>query len=198
MKHLIVMQNLSVNEIFCSLQGEGARAGELSIFIRLSGCNLRCSFCDTDFTISKKISIEQIANLISGYGARWIVWTGGEPTLQLNDDIIFYFKQLGYKQALETNGTNSIPNGLDYICVSPKTTGDFSDLGNVNEVRIAVSQGDIVPDFCNLPIADHYFLSPIFSGDAINFLNLNYCIETIKDNNIWKLSIQQHKIWNVQ
>jgi len=84
-------QLLKIKEIFYSLQGEGQRAGEASIFIRLAGCNLNCLFCDTDWSGGYKLSILQIEKEINKFPCRWIVWTGGEPTLQLTDEIISYF-----------------------------------------------------------------------------------------------------------
>ncbi len=97
--------NLTVNEIFYSLQGEGGRAGQASIFIRLAKCNLNCSFCDTEFEQGIKMSPEEVLSTIGKYGCRWIIWTGGEPTLQLTDDVVAFFKEKGYLQAIETNGT---------------------------------------------------------------------------------------------
>ncbi|MDR2805554.1 MAG: 7-carboxy-7-deazaguanine synthase QueE, partial [Dysgonamonadaceae bacterium] len=92
--------NLNVNEIFYSLQGEGARQGEASIFIRLSGCNLKCSFCDTDYAESKEMNLGQILTILKQFPCQWIVWTGGEPALQLTDEILLFFKKQGYLQAV--------------------------------------------------------------------------------------------------
>ncbi|HBG79980.1 MAG TPA: radical SAM protein, partial [Porphyromonadaceae bacterium] len=97
--------SLIINEIFYSLQGEGGRTGEASVFIRLSKCNLACSFCDTDFKSGKSMALDEIYAEISSYPCRWIIWTGGEPTLQLNEEIVAFFKDKGYRQAIETNGT---------------------------------------------------------------------------------------------
>ena len=94
---------LVVNEIFYSLQGEGARAGRPSIFIRLSKCNLRCSFCDTEFDSGEEMTLQEMLNEIKKYGCKWIVWTGGEPTLQLTDEMVAFFKHNGFLQAIETN-----------------------------------------------------------------------------------------------
>ena len=111
---------LNVNEIFYSLQGEGGRVGEPSIFIRLTECNLACSFCDTDFAEGDDMTLEQIGDVISAYPCKWIIWTGGEPTIQLNDAHVAFFKEKGYKQAIETNGTRRVPSMIDYITCSPK------------------------------------------------------------------------------
>jgi organic radical activating enzyme len=87
--------NLNVNEIFYSLQGEGGRTGQASIFIRLAKCNLACSFCDTDFERGVKMSLEEVFKEIEKYNCKWIIWTGGEPALQLNDKIVAFFKERG-------------------------------------------------------------------------------------------------------
>lgn len=112
--------SLTVNEIFYSLQGEGGRTGEASIFIRLSKCNLACSFCDTDFEFGNRMTLDEILAEISQYPCQWIIWTGGEPTLQLKDETVAFFTEKGYKQAIETNGTRRVPAGIDYITCSPK------------------------------------------------------------------------------
>lgn len=93
--------NLNVNEIFYSLQGEGGRSGQPSIFIRLAKCNLSCSFCDTDFERGVKMTTDEILRKIEPYGCKWIIWTGGEPTLQLNDALVALFKEKGYCRPLK-------------------------------------------------------------------------------------------------
>ena len=158
---------LTVNEIFYSLQGEGGRQGEASIFIRLTKCNLKCTFCDTDFEHGDEMSLEEIASEIKAFGCQWIIWTGGEPTIQLRDEHLQYFKDLGYKQAIETNGTRPVPSLIDYITCSPKQKYESikDHLPKVNEIRIPVAEGDQIPDVSVFPKADKYFLSPIFDGD---------------------------------
>src|SRR5690554_8205479 len=93
--------NLNVNEIFYSLQGEGGRTGQASIFIRLAKCNLACSFCDTDFERGVKMTMEQTLEEIDKYNCKWIIWTGGEPALQLTDEIVTFFKEKGYLRSEE-------------------------------------------------------------------------------------------------
>ena len=111
---------LKVSEIFYSLQGEGRRAGEASIFVRLAGCDLACSFCDTEFESRGVMTLKELHGRIGKVPGRWIVWTGGEPTLQLTPEIIAHFKSLGYWQAIETNGNRPVPPGLDWVACSPK------------------------------------------------------------------------------
>lgn len=191
---------LTVNEIFYSLQGEGGRQGEASIFIRLSKCNLRCSFCDTEFDTGEEMSLENIAKHIEQYGCKWIIWTGGEPTLQLRDEHVQFFKNLGYKQAIETNGTRRTPTLLDYITCSPKQNYEKIKelIPKVNEIRIPVAKGDNIPDINIFPQADRYFLSPIFDGLTPIEENIKYCVEQILKNPNWQLSLQVHKLINIE
>lgn len=192
--------NLEVNEIFYSLQGEGGRTGEASIFIRLTKCNLSCNFCDTDFALGVWMSAAEIVEKIKPYPCKWIVWTGGEPTLQLTEEIIAYFKQKGYKQAIETNGTRHLPAGLDYIACSPKQNFEKikSIIPAVDELRFPIKQGDLLPDISLLPQAKHYFISPIFCNNQIVPDNVAYCVELIKQSPRWKLSLQIHKLIDIQ
>jgi len=217
------MKNLNVVEIFSSLQGEGGRAGEASIFIRLAGCNKNCWYCDTDFiTGAKERTVESIHQYISLFNPiKWIVWTGGEPLLQLDEEIINYFHDLGYKQAIETNGTLPIPRGLDYVVVSPKVPSHLLEdnlfpkkdwcgmmvKDKINEFRFIVpinnwSDEIDLPNIDSLPKADYYYLSPMFVGkekDKIQEIALNKTIEYImKTEPRWRLSVQQHKIWKIK
>ena len=193
--------NLHVNEIFYSLQGEGGRSGEASIFIRLTQCNLRCDFCDTDFATGIDMSLDEILAQISSYPCRWIIWTGGEPTLQLTDEALSFFKKNGYQQAIESNGTQPISHLLDYVVCSPK--GNYNPMGAMNpqvdEIRIPVKAGDILPALEELPTASFYFLSPVFSEnkqDTDN--NIKYCVEQIKRHPQWRLSLQIHKLIGIE
>ncbi|MDR2949581.1 MAG: 7-carboxy-7-deazaguanine synthase QueE [Dysgonomonas sp.] len=191
---------LIVNEIFYSLQGEGGRSGEASVFIRLTKCNLACSFCDTDFANGEEMTIDEILNEISKYPSKWIIWTGGEPTIQLKDEYLAVFREHGYKQAIETNGTRRVPSLIDYITCSPKQ--DFETIKGripeVNEIRMPIKAGDPIPDISVFPQADNYFLSPIFDGDKINLQNVDYCVELIKQHPQWKLSLQIHKLIHIE
>lgn len=204
MKPQILTQNLLIKEIFQSLQGEGGRAGENSIFIRLANCNLNCWFCDTNWNDGEPLTLEEIYEKIKNYKSKWIVWTGGEPSLQLTSEIVNYFKAYGYKQAIETNGTNPVPSNLDYIVCSPKVSvhilkQNFPD--GLDEIRIPVQINQPIPPIDLLPPAKHYYLSPVFLGkekERFNINNLNYCINYIMEHPEWKISIQQHKIWNVR
>lgn len=193
--------NLSVKEIFYSLQGEGGRQGEASVFIRLTGCNLACSFCDTDFNGGTVMSVNQILSRISCYACRWIIWTGGEPMLQLNDEIVSLFKTNGYFQAIESNGHYPLPGLLDYTVISPKGKIDYARTINpkVNEIRLPVRIGDSLPELALLPEADSYFLSPVFTGEKSSTQeNIDYCVSQIKQNSRWRLSVQMHKLIGIE
>jgi len=191
---------LNIKEIFYSLQGEGGRVGEPSVFIRLTQCNLACSFCDTDFAEGTDMSLSQLLDQIRVYPAKWIIWTGGEPTLQLTDEHVSFFKENGYKQAIETNGTKPVPSLIDYISCSPKSNYDKikTYIPFANEIRIPVKAGGILPSIEILPKADKYFVSPIFDGDKINIENINYCVELVKQNPQWTLSLQMHKLIQIE
>ena len=192
------MQNLTIIEIFYSLQGEGFRAGTAHIFIRLSGCNLECKFCDTEFISGKETNINELYEHLIQYPCKNIIWTGGEPTIQLTAEIIAFFKDKGYYQSIETNGSNPIPAGIDFVCCSPKVAEHVlrKKVKRVNELRYVRNHTQSLP----VPMieADHYYLSPQCDGDKINYKNLEHCIKLILENPQWKLSLQQHKIWKIQ
>ncbi len=193
--------NLNVNEIFYSLQGEGGRQGEASIFIRLTQCNLACDFCDTDFETGQDLSLDEILSEISRHNCRWIIWTGGEPTLQLTDEALLFFKSKGYKQAIESNGLKPLSKLLDYTVCSPKGNNFVAikkTNPKVNEIRLPVISKDKLPGIQELPEADDYFLSPVFTSNAqITAENIYYCVELIKKNPEWRLSVQLHKLINI-
>ncbi|MDR3194798.1 MAG: 7-carboxy-7-deazaguanine synthase QueE [Tannerella sp.] len=193
--------NLSVKELFYSLQGEGGRQGEASIFIRLSGCNLHCDFCDTDFNGGTDLSAGQILARIRAFPCQWIVWTGGEPTLQLTDDLLVFFRQAGYRQAIESNGHRPLSGLLDYTTVSPKGNTGYAKKNNprVDEIRLPVQNGDLLPSQSSLPDAGSYFLSPVFAADTRSTqANIRYCVEQVKLHPEWRLSLQIHKLIGIE
>ena len=193
--------NLRVKEIFYSLQGEGGRQGEASIFIRLSQCNLRCDFCDTDFDGGEIMNLEQIIEQVRIYPCRWIIWTGGEPMLQLTDEIVSFFKKEGFLQAIESNGHYPLPENLDYTVISPKGSPAYAKKVNsqADEIRLPVQEGDVIPDKKILPDAQSYFLSPVFTNDEkTTKANIDYCVNQIKQHPEWRLSIQLHKLIGIE
>ena len=187
---------MKISEIFYSLQGEGARTGEPSIFIRLTGCDLACGFCDTEFESGKEMSTAEIINYVSRWPCKWIVWTGGEPTLRLTSETVAEFNKLGYKQAIETNGNNPTPTGLEWIACSPKVAEhvlkrNFPEgLDELRYVRHSGQQGIPKPSIK----AKRFFLSPMFNGNQPDKENLNHCIKLCLENPAWSLSVQTHKI----
>lgn len=196
------MTTLKVNEIFYSLQGEGARSGEASIFIRLSGCNQSCKFCDTDWKAERKMSLQDIVKEIEQYRCKWIVWTGGEPTLQLTDFIIDYFHASGYQQAIETNGTNYISEKIDYVVCSPKEGIDYHQLNLISQKRKIDEFRLVFPFVINphlLPLSTIKYISPLFDGNVnykINKENVEDAVRFCMDNSEYRLSIQIHKLLN--
>lgn len=195
-----------INEIFYSLQGEGVNSGRAAIFVRLAHCNLRCPYCDTDFDSGTAMSAEEIASAIADYPARFIIWTGGEPTLQLTEETVAYFHTLGYEQAIETNGTRRPPRGLDYITCSPKAEAmgrlHESFPAGVSEFRFPISaDGDLPPAIEDLPPARAYLVSPIFVGaeaDQLDSAALRRCIDFVQKHPRWRLSLQMHKLINIK
>lgn len=189
---------LNVVEIFESIQGEGANTGLSCVFIRLAGCNQRCPFCDTEWCAGTEMSVRDILEYISKFSSDTIIWTGGEPTLQLTDEILDYFAS--YRNHIETNGSNPVPYGIDYVTVSPKVSPELlrDNFSYISEIRLAVAAGDAIPAIEDLPFAGNYYLSPIFDGDSLNKQNLDYCFKLIRENPKWKLSIQLHKLLKIR
>lgn len=196
-----------VSEIFYSLQGEGARAGEPSLFIRLQGCQAKYACyasgvrCDTEFESGTEMPLHLINSYLRALApdCAWIVWTGGEPTTQLTSEIVEFFSAEGYKQALETSGLNPLPEGLDYVCVSPKVAEHvvLKNIpgGYVNELRYVRHANQALPQ--PSLSAEYYYLSPHFDGTTPNDENIQHCINLCLQNPLWRLSVQQHKLWRV-
>ena len=206
----------SVKEIYFTIQGEGFQTGKHAVFCRFSGCNLwtgqekdranaTCNFCDTDFvgtdglngskyTSADKLS-EKIEEVLDRFeGEKFVVFTGGEPLLQLDSELIDALQHRGFKIAVETNGTLLPPENIDWICVSPKKGADFK-LKYGNELKLVYPQEAFNPDqFKDLEF-DHFFLQPMDGKDLQrNILqSVSYCIE----NPLWRLSLQTHKIMGI-
>ena len=195
------MQTLNVNELFYSLQGEGYRAGQPSIFVRLAGCDLTCGFCDTEFESGVALTPLELHLRIKDMAPRcnWIVWTGGEPALQLTDAHVDFFKCQGYQQAIETNGNHPMPGGLDWIACSPKVAEHVvkkNHPAGVDELRYVRHANQFgIPE--PLVEANEYYLSPMFDGDKPNAENLTHCINLCLKNPKWNLSIQSHKLISI-
>ena len=129
------MKAFRVNDIFYSLQGEGRNTGRAAVFIRFAGCNMKCSFCDTEFNSFTEMTADEIVKAIADYPARFVVLTGGEPTLQVGEDFIDLLHAHGYEVAMESNGTLPAPKNLDWLTVSPKGKS-ISSVRQPDEIKI--------------------------------------------------------------
>lgn len=194
---------MRLNEIFYSLQGEGFYTGTPSVFIRFSGCNLKCPFCDTKHQNFTEMSEDEIVEEISQYPAQHIVITGGEPSLQLTESFVALLHDNGKFVCVETNGTNVLPPNVDWITLSPKK--HFVKSQNADIVIRHCNELKVVFDGTNLPIyleelnADHFFLQPCHTNDErknkhILKQTIDYCLQHPK----WRLSLQTQNIIGVK
>jgi 7-carboxy-7-deazaguanine synthase len=191
-----------VNEIFYSLQGEGARAGTANVFVRFAGCNLTCKVeshgfdCDTEFTSGRKLTALQIVEEMTEVAGRSlsVILTGGEPLLQVDGELITVLKDYHWYIAIETNGSLPVLAGIDWVTVSPKVAEHAIQQREADEVKYVRSVGQGIPK--TYVRADYKFLSPAWGVDTEK--NLAYCVQLIKENPEWRLSLQQHKLWNVR
>lgn len=188
---------MRINEIFYSLQGEGFFTGTPAVFIRFSGCNLACSFCDTAHGRYYEATQEDILTVISGYPSRHVVITGGEPSLQLTADFVDALHGHGYFVQVETNGTKRLPDGVDWITCSPKN-GDVV-YKEVNELKVVYhGKGQDMTAYDGIK-ASVYSLQPCdVKDEGRNAVIVSEAIEYIKAHPKWRLSLQTHKILNVR
>ena len=204
----------SVKEIYYTLQGEGGQAGRAAVFCRFAGCNLWtgreadrakavCNFCDTDFVGTDGPGggkFDTPDALAAAVAAQWpavqrgkplVVCTGGEPLLQLDEPVIDALHALGFEVAVETNGTQPAPKGLDWICVSPKANAPVV-LTQGSELKLVFPQPTAMPErFVDLEF-NHFFLQPMdgLEGKRNTRLAVEYCLAHPQ----WRLSIQTHKV----
>lgn len=194
---------MKVNEIFYSLQGEGYYAGTAAVFVRLSGCNLQCPFCDTQHESGVEMSDAEIVAKVASYPARLVVITGGEPSLQLTKSLVDALHQEDKFVAVETNGTHRLPSNVDWITLSPKDLflGNEAkvELSIVDEIKV-IYDGEHEPHMYSEIMCTHArFLQPCDTGDAArNAEIVNSAVEYIKRDPRWKLSLQIHKILNIR
>lgn len=193
-----------VNEIFYSLQGEGRHTGRAAVFVRFSGCNLNCAFCDTDFNGYTLMTADDIINAVSQWRAcGFVVLTGGEPSLQADDVLVEALHQSGFYVAVETNGTNALPTAVDWVTWSPKDL--FSDhvpplaLKRIDEIKV-VFDGQHNPEHYSVIARDAYLcLQPCDTGnDERNRLITSECVAYILRYPHWHLSLQTHKLIHIQ
>lgn len=184
-----------VNEIFYSLQGEGRWTGTPAVFVRLSGCNLRCPFCDTDFAAYRPMTAAQIVAAVTAYPSRHVIVTGGEPLLQLDGALVDALADAGLAIHVETNGTIPSPSPrIDWITCSPKEGATTTiDPADVDEVKVVMSRNDLDPE----PYARLF-------PDALKYLqpcscqNTDFVVDYIKRHPHWTLSLQTHKMIEIQ
>ena len=198
------MTSYRINEIFYSLQGEGVRAGCPSLFVRFSKCNLQCTVethgfdCDTEFESGESMSEAEIVAELRRRSAvcTWVVLTGGEPALQGDAARIEGLHKAGYRLAIETNGTIALPQGIDWITVSPKVPEEAVRQRSANEVKYVRAHGQPIPQ--TVVDADHYLISPAFEGEKLEPETLEWCIGLVRRHPQWRLSVQQHKGWELR
>jgi 7-carboxy-7-deazaguanine synthase len=195
---------LHISEIFYSIQGEGYHAGTSAIFIRSSGCNLACTFCDTDFSPKEKLTPEAVLARISGFPCRFIVLTGGEPTIQPRAirGLVQLLHQNGYYVTLETNGSSLDTLGVDWVTVSPKLSqkGKWL-LKQAQELKLVYESQDL--SFYEASAFEHYYLQPkeirtaLWGGGERDHVatrvEWDKTVAAVLAHPKWKLSIQLHK-----
>lgn len=205
-----------IKEIYFTQQGEGSNTGRDFVFVRFSGCNLWsgkeknrksaiCQFCDTDFygtdginggVYSAKQLIEKIKSLwVSRDDNIAVVLTGGEPLLQVNDELVAALKQEEIYIAVETNGTLDAPDHIDWICMSPKANTEIK-LKKGNEIKVIFPQESLDPEKFSLFDFSEFYLQPMDSNKYQE--NLNATITYCQKNPKWKLSLQTHKILGIR
>lgn len=201
----ILTHTYRINEIFYSLQGEGMNAGVAAIFIRFSGCNLRCPFCDTDFHTYKEMTADEIAEKVNNLHPRaLIVLTGGEPSLQVDYNLISRLRST-HRIAIETNGTNDFDTQyIDCVTLSPKTQWQQKEikLKMCDEVKVVMDENTKDEDLWQyetiFPKAA-YFVQPCDTGDKErNKKIIQRCVDFCKAHHLWRLSLQQQKILNIR
>ena len=207
----------SVKEIFFTLQGEGFHTGTPAVFCRFAGCNLWtgresqrasavCQFCDTDFVGvdgpggGRFSSAHALAAAIATTWepqeeeGRFVVCTGGEPLLQLDRDLTEALHAQGFKIAIETNGTRPLPEGVDWVCVSPKAGADL-ELRSGDELKLVFPQAGAEPELFETLDFKHFFLQPM-DGPCLDS-NTNLAVEFCMSHPKWRLSLQTHKFLGI-
>lgn len=218
------MKVYHISEIFYSLQGEGLRAGTANVFVRFAHCNLKCSVddpesgfdCDTEFESSGPYELEGLLEAMAvlwptGTGRAACVLTGGEPGLQVDQELVDGLHLNAWYVAIETNGTKVLPKeegrgrGIDWICVSPKSAWHTIRQQFFHELKIVRRVGQQLPDrevlkrFLDPSLIPPVFLvSPAHDADGLAWENLKWCQDLVLKNPEWRLSVQQHKQWRMR
>lgn len=199
-----LMNAYKINEIFHSLQGEGFHSGTPAVFVRFSGCNLRCEFCDTQHQQGTMMSIQELVNEVNKYpDAPLLVLTGGEPSLFIDEVFVAALKTgTGKMIAIETNGTRELPQNIDWVTLSPKSAfagGEAEPcvLTRCDELKVVylgqdLSQYDMIE-------ADYRFLQPCYSPDAtLRQQQMQACVEAVLSHPQWRLSLQIHRYLGIR
>lgn len=194
-----------VNEIFYSIQGEGIRSGTANVFVRFSGCNMDCQRgheepnaafdCDTEFVSGRTVTgkdILDVSHSLAGGKIPGVIFTGGEPGLQLDAELVESFKNAGAHTAIETNGTLDVSDlGLDWITMSPKVAEHAIRTPNVSEIKYVRNVGQGIPKPSSK--ADYKLISPAFRGQTLDREAVDWCQQLVLENPDWRLSLQLHK-----
>lgn len=193
-----------VNEIFYSLQGEGFHAGCPAIFVRFSGCNLHCPFCDTDHASGGEMSDDEIIAEVNKYPAELVVLTGGEPSLTIDEALINALHAAGKYIAIETNGTHPLPSGIDWITLSPKSGmapgGENIVIPHADEIKV-VNVGQELSQYLSMPQRGKetkLYLQPCFVENPEECRQIiEDTIRKVKENPEWSLSVQLHRFLQI-
>lgn len=196
------MKKYKVNEIFYSLQGEGYFVGTPAVFVRFSGCNLRCPFCDTQHAKHTEMTISEIVAEIDRYPAETVILTGGEPSLVVDKEMVEAIKAGHRFVAIETNGTHQLPDNIDWITLSPKFDVEGQEDAKVviplcDELKV-VYRGQDLSQYDGID-TNLRFLQPIDTGN--DAMNRSICAATVRaclENPKWRLSLQIHKLLNIK
>lgn len=195
---------MRVNETFVSLQGEGHFTGTPAFFLRLSGCNLQCPFCDTNHQSYREMSEDEIVAEASRHEPRHIVITGGEPALQLTQTLVDKLHAAGFFIQVETNGTLPLPDGIDWVTCSPKSSPIREDL-KVDELKVLFMGDGTDPEASLLGgrfgggLGLRLYLQPLDTGDEMrNRIILRDTIAYVLQHPKWSLSLQTHKLLGIK
>lgn len=204
------MKTYKVKEIYYTIQGEGYHTGRPAVFCRMAGCNLWtgreedrhdaiCKFCDTDFWGTDGVNggkyttidlVDKIKSLYPSETGAFVVITGGEPALQLDQVLVDALHHAGVEIAIETNGTINLAKGIDWVCVSPKADTNIV-VTKGNELKLVFPQLENTPERYDNLAFDHYYLQPL--DDEYQKQNINLCVKYAMKHPKWKLSLQTHK-----
>lgn len=180
---------MRINEIFYSLQGEGYWTGTPAIFVRFSGCNRACDFCDTDFTAYVEMTRQEILAEVMSYAGRHVVLTGGEPAMHIDHDFVQMLKEAGCYVQIETNGSLPVPDNIDWVTCSPKASP--WKIQRVDELKVVYTSQDVEE------IASH-FSPKVKCLQPCSGLNIPETIDYIKAHPHWRLSLQTHKLLDIR